>query len=78
VILEADGRETHDQLLARADDKARQRHLEQHGYHVLRVTWRQATLQPVKTRERLRAALEASASRSGNPGTCAQPRSSCP
>ena len=32
LILEADGRETHDQLLARADDKARQRVLEAHGY----------------------------------------------
>ena len=40
LILEADGRDTHDQLLARADDKARQRFLEQNGYDVLRVTWR--------------------------------------
>ncbi|HEX6025379.1 MAG TPA: type IV toxin-antitoxin system AbiEi family antitoxin domain-containing protein [Solirubrobacter sp.] len=57
VILEADGRATHDQLLARADDKRRQRHLEQHGYQVLRVTWRQATTDPTRTRERVRAAL---------------------
>ena len=57
LILEADGRETHDQLLARADDKARQRVLEAHGYRVLRVTWRQATTQPAKLQTRLRAAL---------------------
>jgi very-short-patch-repair endonuclease len=58
VILEADGRETHDQLLARADDKARQRHLEQNGYHVLRVTWRQATTQPQKLHALLRGSLK--------------------
>ena len=57
LILEADGRETHDQLLARADDRSRQRFLEAHGYRVLRVTWRQATLEPQRTRARLRAAL---------------------
>ena len=38
LILEADGRNTHDQLLARADDNARQRHLEQNGYQVIRTT----------------------------------------
>ena len=58
VILEADGRNTHDQLLARADDKARQRVLEQNGYTVLRVTWRQATTQPQKLQARLRGTLE--------------------
>jgi very-short-patch-repair endonuclease len=58
VILEADGRGTHDQLLARADDKARQRHLEQNGYTVLRVTWRQATTHPQKLQARLRGTLE--------------------
>jgi very-short-patch-repair endonuclease len=57
VILEADGRDTHDQLLARADDKARQRVLEQNGYTVLRVTWRQATTQPQKLQARLRGTL---------------------
>ncbi len=57
LILEADGRDTHDQLLARADDKARQRFLEHNGYAVLRVTWRQATTQPAKLQARLRAAL---------------------
>ena len=57
VILEADGRNTHDQLLARADDKARQRHLEQNGYEVIRTTWRQATIQPGKLQARLRAVL---------------------
>jgi hypothetical protein len=58
LILEADGRTTHDQLLARADDKHRQRHLEQNGYRVLRTTWRQATTQPTKLQARLRGTLE--------------------
>ena len=57
LILEADGRETHDQLLARADDRQRQRLLEQNGYQVLRVTWRQATTQPSKLQARLRGTL---------------------
>jgi very-short-patch-repair endonuclease len=77
LIFEADGRNTHDQLLARADDKQRQRLLEQNGYRVLRVTWKQATLQPLKTRARLRAAVAASASRNGTPGTCARRPPSC-
>ena len=58
LILEADGRHTHDQLLARADDRARQRLLEQNGYQVLRVTWRQATTQPTKLQARLRGTLK--------------------
>ena len=57
VILEADGRATHDQLLARADDRIRQRHLEQNGYRVLRITWRQATLHPLRFRALLRGTL---------------------
>jgi very-short-patch-repair endonuclease len=57
LILEADGRGTHDQLLARADDRARQRHLEAHGYEVLRVTWRQSTTQPQKLQALLRDTL---------------------
>ena len=57
IILEADGRETHDQLLARADDKQRQRHLEANGYQVLRTTWRQATTHPSKLQARLRDTL---------------------
>jgi len=58
VILEADGRNTHDQLLARADDKTRQLILEQNGYTVLRITWRQATTLPQKLQARLRGTLE--------------------
>ena len=59
VSVTLDGRETHDQLLARADDKARQRRLEHHGYEVVRVTWRQATTQPARLQGRLRVALAA-------------------
>ncbi|HEX6021882.1 MAG TPA: DUF559 domain-containing protein, partial [Solirubrobacter sp.] len=57
VILEADGRATHNQLLARADDARRQRHLEDNGYQVLRVTWRQATTQPQKLQALVRGTL---------------------
>jgi very-short-patch-repair endonuclease len=62
VILEADSRQFHGHLLARADDAARQAVLEAHGERVLRVTWHQATQQPQRTAARVRAALEATLS----------------
>ena len=43
VIVQADGRRTHDQALARAADARRQAVLEARGEKVLRVTWRHAT-----------------------------------
>jgi hypothetical protein len=59
VIVEADGRRTHDQALARADDAARQALFEAHGETVLRVSWRQVTLEPRATLRRIRRALQA-------------------
>jgi very-short-patch-repair endonuclease len=58
VIVEADGKRTHDQALARADDAARQAHFEAHGELVLRVSWEQATLEPKATLRRIRRALD--------------------
>jgi very-short-patch-repair endonuclease len=57
LIVEADGRQFHEQPLARADDAARQAFLEARGERVLRVTWRQATLRPRRTRAHIEAAL---------------------
>jgi very-short-patch-repair endonuclease len=59
VIVEADGKRTHDQPLARADDAARQAVFEAHGETVLRVTWGQATTRPKETLRRIRNALDA-------------------
>jgi len=58
VIVEADGRKTHDQALARADDARRQAVFEAHGETVLRVSWRQATTQPRALLRRIARALE--------------------
>jgi very-short-patch-repair endonuclease len=59
VIVEADGRQTHDQALARADDARRQAIFEAHGETVLRLSWRQATTQPKETLRRIKRALQA-------------------
>ena len=59
MIVEADGKRTHDQALARADDAARQAVFEAHGETVLRVTWRQATMEPKETLRRIERALQA-------------------
>ena len=56
VIVEADGQQWHDDPLARAADAERQALLEEHGEHVLRVTWDQAVRRPEQTVARLRAA----------------------
>lgn len=64
VILEADGARTHDQPLARADGARRQAVLEAHGETVLRISWRQAVLDPQPTIKRLRCALACAAERS--------------
>ncbi|WP_211233210.1 DUF559 domain-containing protein [Solirubrobacter soli] len=59
VIVEADGRRTHDQALARADDAARQAVFEAHGETVVRVSWRQVTLEPRASLRRIERALQA-------------------
>jgi len=52
LIVEADGAETHDNDLARHDDAIRTANLPD---RVVRVSWRQAVLQPARTIARLRA-----------------------
>jgi very-short-patch-repair endonuclease len=56
LIVEADGAPWHDNPTAREDDAERQALLEAHGERVLRVTWKQATLHPAATLERIRNA----------------------
>ena len=60
VILEADSRQFHGHLLARADDKARQAVLEAAGETVLRTNWREAVTRSHAVVARVRVALEAS------------------
>jgi hypothetical protein len=60
LVVEADGAAWHDNKLAREDDAERQALLEQHGHHVLRVTWDQAVQKPAQTARRV---LRAAASR---------------
>jgi hypothetical protein len=60
LVVEADGAAWHDDKLAREDDAERQALLEQHGEHVLRVTWDQAVARPAQTANRV---LRAAASR---------------
>ena len=54
LVVEADGVAWHGNMLAREDDAERQAWLEDHGEHVIRVTWRQAVLQPGQTIRRVR------------------------
>jgi very-short-patch-repair endonuclease len=56
VIVEADGKRTHDQALTTRRAK---RSSKAHGETVVRVTWRQATLEPKATLRRIRRALQA-------------------
>jgi very-short-patch-repair endonuclease len=68
LIVEADGAGTHDNDLARHDDAIRTDHLPD---RVVRVTWKQAVLQPAKTVARLRT--EERATRGAPSGACAGP-----
>ena len=56
LIIEADGKEWHDNPLRRADDAARQAHLEASGERLLRVTWDQAIARPKQTLARIQSA----------------------
>ena len=56
LVLEADGKQWHDHLLAREDDRTRQALLEAAGERVIRVSWRQLVSEPEQTITRLRAA----------------------
>ncbi len=46
LVVEADGAAWHDNPLARAGDAERQKLLEAHGEHVVRVTWAQVVARP--------------------------------
>jgi very-short-patch-repair endonuclease len=76
LILEADSKQFHGHLLARADDAARQAYLEAHGYRVIRVTWAQATAQPQRTRARIEQALGLGRTRSAASAPPGQPNRS--
>jgi very-short-patch-repair endonuclease len=56
LILEADGAQWHDHLLAKEDDAARQARLEAAGERVIRVKWRQLIDHPRQTLARLESA----------------------
>jgi hypothetical protein len=56
LVIEADGRQWHDNDLAREDDAERQARLEAAGERVIRVTWEQVLLRPDQTIARIRAA----------------------
>jgi len=58
LILEADGKQFHGHILARADDKTRQALFEREGWQVERLTWEQLTREPARTRARIARALE--------------------
>ena len=55
LIIEADGAQAHGHDLALGDDARRTAALEAAGYTVIRVSWRQAVLEPARTLARLRA-----------------------
>jgi len=56
LILEADSERHHGGMLARADDRAKQRVLERLGYTVIRTSWAEATTRPDRMLSRVRAA----------------------
>lgn len=57
LILEADSRRFHGNMLARADDATRQLLLEDMGFRVVRTTWIEATTQPAVVQRRVAQAL---------------------
>jgi very-short-patch-repair endonuclease len=57
LIVELDGRETHDTHHAFEHDRARDRRLSAAGWRVVRVTWRQLTEQPEELKADLRRLL---------------------
>ena len=55
LVVELDGRETHDTQTAFESDRARDRAAQAAGYRVLRVTWRQLHDEPAQLRDDLYA-----------------------
>lgn len=60
LILEADSRRFHGNMIARADDATRQLVLEDMGFRVIRTTWNEATTKPGAVQRKVREALYAS------------------
>jgi hypothetical protein len=59
LIVELDGRATHDTLTAFETDRARDRRLEAAGWRVIRITWRQLVETPDEVERDLRRLLSA-------------------
>jgi very-short-patch-repair endonuclease len=57
LILEADSKRFHGNMIARADDATRQLVLETMGLSVIRTTWREATTHPAVVQRRVAEAL---------------------
>lgn len=57
LILEADSRTYHDNLLARADDRTKTRVFESLGYTVIRTSWAEITSRPDRMLARVQRAL---------------------
>ena len=57
LVLEADSRRYHDNLIARADDADKQAELEALGYTVIRTTWRECTTRPDRMLARVQREL---------------------
>lgn len=57
LILEADSKRFHGNLIARADDATRQHVLEAMGLRVIRTTWAEATTRPALVQRRIAEAI---------------------
>jgi very-short-patch-repair endonuclease len=64
LVLEADSEQFHEQALARADDREKQRILEGLGYTVIRTSWRECTTRP----DRMLARVQRELTRAEPPG----------
>jgi hypothetical protein len=62
VILEADSRRFHGNMIARADDATRQLVLETMGLRVIRTTWVEATTKPAVVQRKVAEALSSTSS----------------
>lgn len=58
LVVEVDGRETHDTAIAFADDRRRDRALVAAGFTVLRFTWAEVVHEPALVAREVRAAIE--------------------
>jgi very-short-patch-repair endonuclease len=58
LVVETDGRATHDNAVAFLDDRVRDRALRASGYDVLRFTWAEVVHRPAAVAREIRAAIE--------------------